>query len=266
MKKILVILLCLVSLRAASIALASESITLVVNARQLFPDVPPQIINGRVMVPLRTVAEALGAEVEWDDANKTVWVLTPPPPQLPELYTKLDAIPWFHNHLEGTVDRLTNPIEVIGPEDFQCEVREALTLLEKKAPKVYLNVETYLSKITLEERTTNSINEATAYLDPKTNTCVFYDPDFYATIDKLVSVAQQHLGVTITRPLVIAQIIVHETTHAQLNESWLTVELNSTDNEFIAELAAYRALEMLGAPGQYLEACKKANIQNQLYK
>jgi len=31
----------------------------------------PQIINGRTMVPLRSIFEALGAEVVWDDATKT---------------------------------------------------------------------------------------------------------------------------------------------------------------------------------------------------
>lgn len=40
-------------------------------------DVPPQIINGRTMVPLRVLSEVLGADVEWDNATKTVSV-TPP--------------------------------------------------------------------------------------------------------------------------------------------------------------------------------------------
>lgn len=35
-------------------------------------DVPPQIINGRTMVPLRAIFETMGADIEWDDATKTV--------------------------------------------------------------------------------------------------------------------------------------------------------------------------------------------------
>lgn len=35
-------------------------------------DVPPQIVNGRTMVPVRVVSEALGAEVNWDQASRTV--------------------------------------------------------------------------------------------------------------------------------------------------------------------------------------------------
>jgi len=35
-------------------------------------DVPPRIINGRTMVPLRAIAEATGANVEWDATTRTV--------------------------------------------------------------------------------------------------------------------------------------------------------------------------------------------------
>lgn len=42
------------------------------NDKILTPDVPPQIIDGRTMVPVRIVSEALGAEVSWDGETKTV--------------------------------------------------------------------------------------------------------------------------------------------------------------------------------------------------
>ncbi|NPV90915.1 MAG: copper amine oxidase N-terminal domain-containing protein [Firmicutes bacterium] len=42
------------------------------SERILEPDVPPRVIDGRTMVPVRIVAEALGTEVSWDDATKTV--------------------------------------------------------------------------------------------------------------------------------------------------------------------------------------------------
>ena len=35
-------------------------------------DVPAQILNGRTMVPIRFIAEALGCEVEWLDKERTV--------------------------------------------------------------------------------------------------------------------------------------------------------------------------------------------------
>lgn len=35
-------------------------------------DVPPKIINGRTMVPVRFIAETMGLKVDWDAANRTV--------------------------------------------------------------------------------------------------------------------------------------------------------------------------------------------------
>ncbi len=40
-------------------------------------DVPAQIIDNRMMVPLRFVGEALGAEVEWIGSSKTVVITNP---------------------------------------------------------------------------------------------------------------------------------------------------------------------------------------------
>ena len=40
-------------------------------------DVQPQIINGRTMVPLRTIFEALGAEVVWNEATSTITATKP---------------------------------------------------------------------------------------------------------------------------------------------------------------------------------------------
>lgn len=61
----------------ATAGFAANSIKLIVNGQEIKPDVPPQIINGRTMVPLRWVAEALGSDVQWDEGNKIVWVNTP---------------------------------------------------------------------------------------------------------------------------------------------------------------------------------------------
>ena len=59
---------------AGSGAMAEEGIRLVVDGREILPDVAPRLIDGRVMVPLRWVAEALGARVEWDETTRTVIV------------------------------------------------------------------------------------------------------------------------------------------------------------------------------------------------
>ena len=42
------------------------------NARTIEIDVAPRIIGGRLMIPLRAVAESLSADVEWNDSDRTV--------------------------------------------------------------------------------------------------------------------------------------------------------------------------------------------------
>ncbi|NPV69553.1 MAG: copper amine oxidase N-terminal domain-containing protein [Firmicutes bacterium] len=64
----------LVVLAVAGVTLAAGQVTLVVDGRAIQPDVLPQIVNGRVLVPVRWVAEALGATVDWDGATRTVKV------------------------------------------------------------------------------------------------------------------------------------------------------------------------------------------------
>lgn len=53
---------------------APRPITLQVNGRPVATDVPPQNINGRVLVPVRFVAEALEADVQWRQNDQTVLV------------------------------------------------------------------------------------------------------------------------------------------------------------------------------------------------
>jgi len=72
MKKIVVAFVLGALLSACAFAYADQPIKLIVNGKEIQCDVPPQNINGRVLVPARYVAEALGATVEWDTANNSV--------------------------------------------------------------------------------------------------------------------------------------------------------------------------------------------------
>lgn len=53
-------------------AMADDTIKVLLNGTELTFDVPPQLINGRTMVPMRKIFEAMGAEVEWDNDTQTV--------------------------------------------------------------------------------------------------------------------------------------------------------------------------------------------------
>ena len=58
----------------ATVALAGNPMKLMINGQEIKPDVPLQIINGRTMAPVRWIAEALGADVKWDDHANLVLI------------------------------------------------------------------------------------------------------------------------------------------------------------------------------------------------
>lgn len=51
--------------------LADEQITVFIDGNQLITDVAPVVENGRVLVPMRAIFEALGAAVDWDNDSRT---------------------------------------------------------------------------------------------------------------------------------------------------------------------------------------------------
>ena len=63
MKKLIPLLLafCMIF----SLCTFASDITVVVNGKTLKPDVPPIIVEGRTMVPMRIIFEELGADVNW---------------------------------------------------------------------------------------------------------------------------------------------------------------------------------------------------------
>ena len=54
---------------------AGESV-FYLNDTAVTPDVPQAIIEGRFMLPLRAVSEAVGAKVDWDGESKTAVITT----------------------------------------------------------------------------------------------------------------------------------------------------------------------------------------------
>ena len=52
--------------------LAEDNITIYVNEQMLQCDVAPYIENGRTMVPMRKIFEALDAKVDWEETTRTI--------------------------------------------------------------------------------------------------------------------------------------------------------------------------------------------------
>ena len=72
---LLVLALLLLGTLIAS-AQGSSPVKIMLNGVELASDVAPIIVNGRVLVPVRVIAEKFGAKVEWDPESYTVHIVT----------------------------------------------------------------------------------------------------------------------------------------------------------------------------------------------
>ena len=79
MKKRIISILMVLTLAVSFIVPMSamaERIKVTLNGQQINFDQSPIIVNGRTLVPVRAIFEAMGCTVLWDDANKIVNVAT----------------------------------------------------------------------------------------------------------------------------------------------------------------------------------------------
>lgn len=74
MKKILSTLAVISMLSVGSIANAAAPISIFVKDKEIQSTVAPILEEGRVLVPIRVIAESLGAKVTWEQKNNTVTI------------------------------------------------------------------------------------------------------------------------------------------------------------------------------------------------
>jgi len=74
------------------IMLSVGSNTAYINEVPVILDAPTVIVNGRTLVPLRFIAEAAGATIEWVSDTRTVLITSPAPEEarVDELYETED--------------------------------------------------------------------------------------------------------------------------------------------------------------------------------
>ena len=72
MKKICALILVFVLISSFQSVYARDDVTVTINGYAVVFDVPPQIINGRTMVPMRRIFESLGANVNWVEEKSLV--------------------------------------------------------------------------------------------------------------------------------------------------------------------------------------------------
>ena len=111
-KKLVLAVVLLLGILLSRVAWASQPITLTVNGVVVKTDVAPQIIDGRTIVPIRAVAEALGAEVSWYPATNTVAVSKQMSPKLLKVDGEQTTWPCWHESGKLYMER-RNCIELL---------------------------------------------------------------------------------------------------------------------------------------------------------
>lgn len=100
-------------------------VNIMVNQKEILPaegDVPAFQIDGRTMVPIRLVAEALKADVKWDEGTRTVIITKEEytPPAAP-VELKNELINFKNYQLNSSQTRLTGIILNKNEEDVDIE-------------------------------------------------------------------------------------------------------------------------------------------------
>lgn len=63
-----------INVEAKSSIVESKKTVVMVNGEQVYTDVPPIVVQGRMLVPIRAITQSMGAIVNWDEKTKTVTV------------------------------------------------------------------------------------------------------------------------------------------------------------------------------------------------
>ncbi len=102
----------------AQTALAAPPVTLIVHGEVLESDVPPTIVQGRTLLPIRAVTEALGADVRWDQPSQSVTVqkddVTLVLKYKSNQYVFNDSIETLDVSIQMINNRIMVPLRVVG--------------------------------------------------------------------------------------------------------------------------------------------------------
>jgi hypothetical protein len=130
-------------------------IKLVINGQQVNTDVPPQIVNGTTLVPIRVISESLGAKVNWDGDTQTVTV------DMPRETLEAHIVDTFWDTYYS--DTVTEPKigNSVTPE-FKNVLQKALDLLKEKDNVVYKFVCTYVQEIDEQPNKDNNVGAWTS--------------------------------------------------------------------------------------------------------
>lgn len=90
-------------------SVTDDAVSVTVNNKTIEFDQPPIIENGRTLVPVRAIFEAMGAEVNWDDATQTVSATN----GVIEISLQINSTNMYvKNHENGLEDKETITLDV----------------------------------------------------------------------------------------------------------------------------------------------------------
>lgn len=156
-------------LGTATFAIANQPIKLIIDNREIACDVPPQIINDRVMVSARDVAEALGAVVTWNESNQSVFILSNRPSENGSDMTTSTESQEFSDKAVAMLKQCAVILEFAGGNGKNVDVSDAqeeldelqvleLDLRALAVPDEYEDFKSMLLEMT------NSLQKTTDYL------------------------------------------------------------------------------------------------------
>ncbi len=134
-----------------TISIRSNKKYITVNNIQTKIDVPAQIINGSMMIPLRAVADATGSQVNWDSATKTAEIITS------------DRISYIVdiNDYTKAYNELIKPLEILD------SVAAGLNSLNSN--KSEENIENVISQLQNAKSVITSVKDDVSKLEPNEN-------------------------------------------------------------------------------------------------
>jgi hypothetical protein len=128
-----------------TISLTIGSTQAVVNGQPTTLDVAPFLVGARTLVPLRFIAESLGAHVNWNNNTSTVTINhgggpvrpNPPPPQPVVDFTQRSPTGTIYNHFPQIQFQINRPLQ-IGQFQVMINGRGVATNVQSNGQYFYL--------------------------------------------------------------------------------------------------------------------------------
>lgn len=226
MKKAVVLLVLLGSFTFAWSGQADAPISIVVNGAVLETDVPPQIIDGRTMVPLSAIAQSLNCSVEF---NADQWQVN------------------INSKTTGMEDKT----DITGPQKFRSFISECLAAMDSANRQFVIH---HLQCIEYDDPP--RFPRSYAYSDISSKGTCYINGALFEQNQARLSRSENLYG--------YMGYLVHEANHFYLRDSGVYDLYSSTDREALCDIAAVKAIARAGGGDSVYYGQFKKSLQSEL--